>query len=91
MSKKPQQTKSTTKPQCMYCVISDGNDEFDIPTEGKLRYYEVAVGPDIADLVNNVEEDDWDINDALVVYKLVPVGHITRSKPTFNKLGEASS
>lgn len=82
---------NSKKIQELYCVVADDGDEFDIPTRGELGNHEVAVGTDIADLVNNVEEEAWDINDKLVVYKLVPVGYIARGKLAFNKLGEKSS
>ena len=80
--------KKNNKIQELYCVISDGNDEFDIPTEEKLGYYEVAVGADITDILKRVDDEVWEINDKLSVYKLVPVGYIDRGKPTFNKFGE---
>lgn len=83
--------KDSKKIQELYCVISDGNDEFDTPTEGKLGYYEVAVGADTTDVLKRVGDEVWEINDKLAVYKLVLVGYIDKGKPTFNKLDKTPS
>ena len=74
--------------QQLYCVSTDG-DDFDIPNRGEgPNTNEMAISTEINDILEMTEEEDWDIDDKLVVYKLVPVGYIKKGRRTFNKVDE---
>lgn len=87
MSKKPQQTKSTTKQQCMYCVDMGGNTIED-PTNKPYIETEILVCESPEKLLTNAKEDDWEVEGGsdIVVYKLVPIGSIKRGGWSFNGL-----
>lgn len=74
--------------QQLYCVSTDG-DDFDIPKRlAGPNTNEMAISTEINDILEMTEEEDWDIDDKLVVYKLVPVGYIKKGRRTFNKVDE---
>lgn len=86
MSRKTQQTKSTTKPQCMYCVNIDNNTIED-PTD-KDYTTEILVCESPEKLLTNAKNNGWDVKDGseVVVYKIVPIGIIKRGGWSFNGL-----
>ena len=87
MSRKPQQTKSTTKPQCMYCVNIDNNTIED-PTNKAYIETEILVCESPEKLLTNAKVDGWDVKDGseVVVYKLIPIGSIRNSGWFFSEL-----
>ena len=87
MSRKPQQTKSVIKPQCMYCV-DIVNNTIEDPTDKDCIETEILVCESPEKLLTNAKDNDWNVeNDSeFVVYKIVPIGIIKRGGWSFNGL-----